>query len=193
MNKQIDLVTEKEKEAVKILKEGGVILYKTDTIWGLGCDATQEKAVNRVYEIKRRKKDKPFICIVDSLERLKEYIEQMHPRIETLLSLHKRPLTVVYPNPKNLPDFLFGHDGSIALRISYNPSNQALISALGKPLVATSANISGEPFPNMFEEVSKKITENVDFVLHCDERSQANIPSTMVKFTTKGELIFIRD
>ncbi len=180
-------------KALEIMDLGGVILYKTDTIWGLGCDARNEEAIRKVYQIKKRALDKPFVCLVSSMEMLQSYVGPLHPRIETLLSLHKRPLTVVYPGPVDLPQILHGKDQSIAIRITHNRSNQLLINTLGAPLVSTSANFSGKAFPSSFEDISLKLKEKVDYVLECTQMHADSVPSTMVKFTPKGELIFIRD
>lgn len=180
------------KDAVNILKKGGVILFKTDTVWGLGCDATDLNAIQRIYKIKRRPQDKPLIILVDDLNMIKQYVEEIHPRIETLLSFHKRPLTIIYQNAKNLPDILTSRNNTIAIRITQSEENKQLISALGRPIVATSANYSGKAFPKIYDEISTSLKEKVDFLLQPDKDEEAE-PSTMVKFTSKGELIFIRD
>ena len=184
---------ENVETAVNVLKQGGIILYKTDTIWGLGCDSMNVDAINRIYNIKNRSHDKPFICLVDSVDMLLKYIDGIHPRIETLLGLHKRPLTVVYHNPVGIPDILLGADNSVAIRITHNEENKKLINSLGVPLIATSANFSGKSFPSSLEDVSSRLIEQIDYTLLSEDMHANSEPSTMVKFTKKGDLIFIRD
>ena len=180
--------------AVNTLLNGGLILYPTDTIWGIGCDATNEAAVDKVYELKKRDRSKPLIILVDSISMLKQYVAHLHPRIETLLTYHVRPLTVVYENAINLPANLTGADNSIAIRIVKDPFCNALISAFGRPLVSTSANVSNEPFPSNFGSVSSEIIQGVDYVVKHRQNEKVNgQPSVMVKLSDKEELIFLRD
>lgn len=180
--------------AVKTLLNGGLILYPTDTIWGIGCDATNAKSVDQVYDLKRRDRSKPLIILVDSIAMLRNYVAHLHPRLETLLIYHVRPLTVVYEHAINLPANLVGKDGSIAIRIVQDPYCKALISAFGRPLVSTSANISNEPFPSNFGSVSSEIIQGVDYVVKHRQHEKVNgKPSVMVKLSDKEELIFLRD
>lgn len=177
-----------------VLENGGLILYPTDTIWGIGCDATNPEAVEKVYELKQRDRNKSFIILVDSIEMMKSYIEHIHPRIDTLLLHHVRPLTVVFDNAKNLPANLVADDGSIAIRLVRDDFCQNLIQFFGKPLVATSANISDEPFPNNFGEISSAVIKGVDYVFKQGRYEKENKePSVIVKADTDGELIFLRE
>ena len=178
---------------VKTLDQGGVIIYPTDTIWGIGCDATNGLAVEKIFEIKNRPASKPFILLVDGLEMLHQYVDDIHPRLETLLFYHKRPLTVIYENPRNLPPATLGPDKTVAIRITLDPFCQELIGSLGKPIVATSANQSNEPFPRNFGNISFDLLQKVDYIVNykrdepCDQD-----PSVIVKLSDKSELIFIR-
>lgn len=178
----------------EILAEDSIILYPTDTIWCLGCDATNPVAVERVYNIKQQSRSNPFVLIVDSIEMLKEYVDALHPRLETLMMYHTRPMTVIYEQTKNLPKNVVGPDGSVAIRVTHDPFCQRLIRAVGRPLVASSANISNEPFPTIFGEISSEVIQGVDYVAR--HRRTDKIPkelSVIVKYDGKGELVFLRD
>ena len=186
-------LTEDIEKAVETVVTGGIILYPTDTIWGLGCDATNEKAVLKIYKIKERDLNKPLICLVSSIAMLKEYTTSIHPRVETLLSYHERPLTIVYPAAQNLPEVLTGEDGSVAIRLVQDPFCQELIDSIGKPLVSTSANLAGEPFPSKFGEISSHVIKRSDYV--CKYRRNDTTPtppSVVARYDNKGQLDFIR-
>ena len=176
------------------LDNGGTILYPTDTIWGLGCDATNPEAVGKIYELKHRQLDKPFVLLVSSLEMLKDYVEHVHPRVETLLLFHQRPLTIIYEKAKNLPSISHGSNGSVAIRVTLDPFCKELIEAFGKPLVSTSANISNEPFPNHFGEISSAVIVGVDHVVKYRTMDKnMNQPSVIAKLGGNGELEFLRE
>ena len=148
---------EKFLEILNALRQGDVILYPTDTIWGIGCDATNETAVNRISEIKNRQPEKGYVILVDSLKMLKQYVGEIHPRVETLLAYHSRPLTIIYDESFALASNVLAPDGSVGIRITQDPFCRELIKQLGKPIVSTSANRSGQPFPSHYGEVSSDI------------------------------------
>lgn len=185
---------EKFDEILTIIRKGGVVLYPTDTIWGIGCDATHEKSVERILAIKEREKGKGLVILVDSIPMLKQYVEHVHPRIETLLSFHERPLTVVYGKGKEVAHSVLAADGSIAVRVVQDPFCKELIKQLGKPLVSTSANVSGKPFPSHFGEISSEIFEKIDFVVKYKQDSkEQGEPSVIVQLNEQEELDFIRE
>lgn len=185
---------EKFDEILTVIRKGGVILYPTDTIWGIGCDATNEKAVDKVIDIKGRRSDKGLVVLVDSIEMLKKYAKHVHPRIETLISFHERPLTVVYDEGKGVTKNVMATDGSIAIRVVQDPFCKELIRQLDKPLVSTSANISGKPFPAHFGEITSDIFEKVDFVVKYKQDSkEQGEPSVIVRLNEQEELDFIRE
>lgn len=176
------------------LENGGTILYPTDTIWGIGCDATNADAVEKVFALKDRDRNKPFVLLASSIQMVKEFVHQMHPRIETLLLFHERPLTVIYPGAQNLAPNAIGSDRSVAIRIPKDDFCKALISEFGKPLVATSANISDEPFPNHFGEISSAVIVGVDHVVRYRQMDKdMNQPSVIAKLDENEELCVIRD
>ena len=190
---KVILVKDSISEICKLLDKGKVILYPTDTIWGIGCDATNESAIKRLYQIKNRDYSKPLIILVDSIHMLKEYVVDMHPRIETLLTLHHRPLTIVHPKSKNLPTVLSGGSPSIGIRIAQDLFCRELISAFGKPIVSSSGNVSNQPFPRNFGEISSEIIKQVDYVVKFrQEEKKIAEPSVVATYDSSGELIFLR-
>lgn len=186
-------LTEEVLNAFEIIKKGGVILYPTDTVWGLGCDATNTKAVEKIFKIKKRAETKSLIILLDQFEKLYQYVKEV-PQIA--LDLHTSittPLTIVYPNAKNISKKLIPEDGSIAIRIVRDEFCQKLISLMNKPLVSSSANISGDPTPLMFFKISDEIIKQVDYVVNINQTRINQIKaSTIIKFNEKGEYEIIR-
>ncbi len=181
------------EDIISVLDAGGLLLYPTDTIWGIGCDATNPDAVERVYQLKQRDRSKPCILLADSINTVKEYVEEVHPRVENLLNYHTRPLTVVYPQAKRLPAISTSADGSVAIRVALGGFCKELLRAYGKPLISTSANISTEPFPANFGEISSAIIQGVNYVVKAEQYDKTSRePSVIVKVDSEGELEFIR-
>jgi len=169
------------------------MLYPTDTIWGIGCDATNISAVEYVYKIKNRDRNKPCILLLDSIDSLKKYVSNLHPRIENLLLYYKKPISIIYQASDLLHPALLNHDGTIAIRVTNHPFCNQLIKELGRPIISTSANLQGEPFPSSFENISLAIKEGVDFIVDKSYDEGPNTePSMMLSFNDKGELKFIR-
>jgi L-threonylcarbamoyladenylate synthase len=180
--------------AVDTIKSGGLILYPTDTIWGIGCNATNPDAIAAVYRLKDRPPEKPMVVLVSSIEMLKSYALKVHPRIETLLEFHSKPLTVVYPSTQGLPDILKAQDGSIAIRVVRDGFCQQLIERCGYPLVSTSANQTNQSYPNTFGEISSNIFKGVDYVCKYRQGSRRfQPPSVIATFNKRGALDFIRE
>ena len=178
---------------MKVLRNGGVILYPTDTVWGIGCDATNAEAVARVYAIKQRDDSKAMICLVDSDVRLQRYVRNVPEVAWDLLEYATKPTTVILDNAVNLAPNLIAADGSIALRITQEPFSKQLCYRFQKPLVSTSANISGEPPAQNFCDISEQLLEAVDYV--CWSRRQEHkphTPSSIIKLTQDGVVTIIR-
>lgn len=177
-----------------VLADDGIILYPTDTTWCLGCDATNPVAIERIYNLKQQDRSDPFVVLVDSIEMLKDYVEALHPRLETLMMYHTRPMTVMYDIAKNLPESVVEENGNVAIRVAMDPFCQQLIRNFGKPLIATSANIIDQPFPSIFGEISSELIQGVDYVAR--HRRNDKTPkelSVIVKYDGKGELVFLRE
>jgi len=180
--------------ALKVLRAGGVILYPTDTVWGLGCDATNSQAVRRIYEIKQRAENKSLIILVNSPAMLERYVYYPPEVALELAELSEKPLTVVYDRGRSLAEGVASVDGSVAVRVCSEPFCDALIDALRKPLVSTSANISGSSAPAIFDEISEEMKAAVDYVClwRQDDRSRAR-PSSVIKVSGNGVVKIIRE
>lgn len=180
-------------KALQVLKQGGVILYPTDTVWGLGCDATREEAVRRIGEIKKRADNKSFLVLMADPSLLDRYVEEVPPVAWDLIELSTTPLTIVYPRGKNLAPNLLGTDGSIGIRFTSEPFSSELIRRFRKPVVSTSANISGEPSPSLFKDIPDDIKKSVDYIVRYRQDETATTkPSSILKLGAGGEVEIIR-
>lgn len=181
------------KKAVEVMKKGGVILYPTDTVWGIGCDATNADAVAKVYAIKHRDDSKALICLVDSDARIQRYVRNVPEVAWDLLELAEKPTTVILDNAVNLAPNLIAEDGSIAMRITKESFSKELCYRFQKPIVSTSANISGEPAAQNYCDISEELINAVDYV--CWSRRQEHkphTPSSIIKLSENGEVKIIR-
>lgn len=180
-------------KAYEVLKKGGVILYPTDTVWGIGCDATKAKSVERIYRIKKRPESKSLIILLDLPEKLYQYVDDIPEIAFDFISNIDTPLTIVYPKAKNLPKNLTAEDGSIAIRIVRDEFCRTLVGLMNKPLVSTSANFSGDSTPLIFNQISKEIIDKVDYVVNLNRtRIKGVKSSTVIKFNLKGEYEIVR-
>ncbi|MGC8865537.1 MAG: L-threonylcarbamoyladenylate synthase [Bacteroidales bacterium] len=180
--------------AVETLKKGGVILYPTDTIWGLGCMANQPTAISRIYQIKQRYEKKSFIILVDSLEMLKKYVADVPQVAIDLMESYHKPLTIVYPQARNLPTILIAEDKTIAIRVVKHPFCEEVIRATGVPLISTSANISGFPPAPTYSAITEEIKSKVDYIAMTDrDRLHKPTPSTLIKILPSGDFEVLRD
>jgi len=180
-------------KCLEVLNAGGIILYPTDTVWGIGCDATNEKAAAKIFELKSRSESKSMIILLDHTSRLAGYIREVPQQAYELMELSDQPLTIVLDGAKNLASNVIAPDGSIGVRIVMDEFCSKLIGRLRKPLVSTSANTSGEKAPSSFSEVSDKIKSGVDYIVGLRQRENiSNKPSTILKVGRGGEIKFIR-
>lgn len=180
-------------ETVECLKKGGIILYPTDTIWGLGCDATKSKAVEKIYKIKQRPENKSLIILLDKFERLKDYVKEVPLFAEDLIKKAENPLSIVYPNAKNLAKNVLAADGSICIRIATNLFCKDVIEKFGKPITSTSANISREKSPLFFDQISDEIKNSVDYVVDLYQNIITEPKaSTIIKIELDGSYQIIR-
>lgn len=181
------------EEAVRVMRQGGVILYPTDTVWGIGCDATNAEAVKKIYEIKKRDDSKAMICLIDSDKRVSRYIRNVPDVAWDLLNLPDKPTTVILDNASGLANNLVAEDGSIALRITKETFSKELCYRMQKPIVSTSANVSGEPAAQNYRDIDPEILEAVDYV--CKARRNEHdphVPSSIIKLASNGEVTVIR-
>ena len=180
--------------ACEVLQKGGVILYPTDTIWGLGCDATQEDAVKRIYEIKRRSDSKSMLVLMDSSAHLEHYVNDLPAVASGLIECSDKPLTIIYSGAKNLAANLIASDGTIGIRITNEMFSQTLCRRFGKPIVSTSANFTGEPSPANFSEINSEIFRLVDYVVEYGSKDmQKAKPSSIIRLERDGVIKIIRE
>ena len=190
-----ELYREEVKRACDVLYRGGVILYPTDTVWGIGCDATNEEAVRRVYEIKKRIDSKAMLVLVDSDVKVDFYVREVPSVAWDLIELSTKPLTIIYDGARNLASNLVADDGSVGIRVTREEFSKQLCFRFRKAIVSTSANISGQPSPSCFAEISEEIKNAVDYVVGVrqEELSNAATPSSIIKLGAHGEVKVIRE
>lgn len=180
-------------EALEVLKRGGVILYPTDTVWGIGCDATNEAAVARVFEIKRRSEAKSLVLLACDLDMIAKHIKEIPNIAIDLVEVNDAPMTIIYPSAQHLAPNVVAEDGSVGIRIPLNDFCVKLVRKLRRPLVSTSANISGEETPTCFAEISPEIVSAVDYVVPAAlERDSTGRASQIIKLGLRGEVEIIR-
>lgn len=182
------------EESLRILKAGGVILYPTDTIWGLGCDATNAEAVKRIYDIKKRDDSKSMIILMADERELMKHVAAPDPQVFNFMEQQSRPTTIIFEQAIGLPDNLVASDGSIAIRLVRDEFCRHLVKRLRHPIVSTSANISGQPSPKTFNEISIEVKNQVDYIVHWrqDDHTPAQ-PSRIIKWKGNGEFTVIRE
>lgn len=184
---------EEIKLAVESLKKGKIILYPTDTIWGIGCDGTLVKTINRIYSIKKRVEKKSMIILLDSTDKISRYVKNVPAIAYDLIERYNEPLTIIYPNAVNVAKNIIGTDGSIAIRIVKDDFCREMIRLFDKPIVSTSANLSGQPAPVVFSKIQDEIINEVDHIVNLNKDTVIRTkPSTIIRLTEHGEFEVIR-
>ncbi|TXI85634.1 MAG: threonylcarbamoyl-AMP synthase [Crocinitomicaceae bacterium] len=179
-------------DALETLKNGGTLLYPTDTIWGIGCDATNDAACQKIMQIKNRPAEKSFVILVDSVQMIEKYIPDFPDVCYDLVDLADKPLTIIYSGARSLAPTVLASDGSVGIRVTKDPLCLKLIRAMRKPLVSTSANLSGEPNPTCFADIHPSIKENVDFVVEERLEEVRTAASQIIKIGTDYSIQVIR-
>lgn len=181
------------KAAVEVLKKGGIILYPTDTVWGIGCDATNADAVKRIYELKKRADNKSMLVLVDGLAMLERYVDGIPDVAYSLIELSEKPVTIIYDKGVGLAENLTGQDGSVGVRVTEESFSKELCRRFRRPVVSTSANISGEPSAVIFDDIKSEIIENVDYVVkYRQDDITKRMPSSVIKLGAGGEVKILR-
>ena len=185
---------EQIEEAVKVLRAGGILLYPTDTIWGIGCDATDEKAVERVFEIKQRADSKSLIILASDMDMVARYVREIPEMAVTVESLSDKPLTIIYPEGINLAPNVTAEDGSIAIRIPKNDFCVELVRRFGRPIVSTSANVSGTPAPRRYIDIPDSVKASVNLSIDPSfDQGSTGKASSIIKLGLHNEVQVIRD
>lgn len=184
---------EEIKHTIDVLKKGGIILYPTDTIWGIGCDATNKEAVEKIYMLKKRTETKGMIILVNNLSMIYNYVQEVPEIAVQLVEVNDKPMTVVYPEAINLAENVINSDGTVAIRITSDKFCKELIKKFRKPIISTSANISGQKPPENFKAIDKNILHGVDYIVkHRQNDNSKSSPSSIIKVGIKGEIEIIR-
>ncbi|AUP81058.1 L-threonylcarbamoyladenylate synthase [Flavivirga eckloniae] len=178
--------------ALNVLKNGGLILYPTDTVWGIGCDATNEVAVKKIYELKQREDSKALICLVADDRMLKKYVKSIPNAALNIIDISEKPTTIIYDEAQNLAPNLIADDGTIAIRIPDDDFCYQLARKLNTAIVSTSANISGFPTPKSFKEISQEVIKGVDYVVNLHREKICDKPSSIIKLSNSGIVKVIR-
>jgi L-threonylcarbamoyladenylate synthase len=182
------------KQALEVLQKGGVILYPTDTIWGIGCDATNPEAVKRVYDIKQRADSKAMLVLVDSEVKVDFYVKDVPEVAWSLIELTTKPLTIIYDGARNLASNLLAEDGSVGIRVTQEAFSKQLCFRFRKAIVSTSANLSGQPSPKTFADIPGEVKSQVDYIVGYRQGETANpAPSSIIKLGAGGEVKVIRE
>lgn len=179
-------------QTLATLQQGGLILYPTDTVWGIGCDATNEDAVQKVFQLKNRHESKALICLVSTLQMLEQIVGSIPETVLQILKNPSKPTTIIYENPKGVAKNLIAADNTLAIRLVKDEFCEQLIQKLGKPIVSTSANISTKKTPQNFQEISREILEGVDYIVNLHRQKQDGKTSAIIKISREGEIIVIR-
>jgi len=181
------------KKALEVLRNGGIILYPTDTIWGLGCDATNEEAAAKIYAIKKRSDSKSMLVLMENVNLLERYVEEVPAIAYDLIEVADKPMTIIYPGARNLAKNLIAADGTIGIRITSETFTRQLIQRFRKPVVSTSANRSGEPSPATFADISEEIKASADYVVNYrQDDSMPASPSSIIKLGVGGQVEILR-
>lgn len=180
------------KNCLETLKQGGLILYPTDTVWGIGCDASNAEAVSKIYKLKQREDSKALICLVADDRMLKKYIAKIPEAAHDILDITETPITIIYDEPQNLAANLIPSDSTIAIRIPNDDFCFQLMRRFNGAIVSTSANISGDPTPQSFKEISPDILKGVDYVVNLHREKINAKPSSIIKLGNNGEVKIIR-
>ena len=177
---------------LNVLKKGGLILYPTDTVWGIGCDATNAEAVDKIFELKKRSDKKSLICLVSDFKMLNEYVEDVPEVAYDILKYADKPTTIIYDDPIRVAENLIAEDNSLAIRVTKDVFCKKLIQKLRKPLVSTSANISGSSTPQSYSEIDPLILDSVDYIVNLHRDKKSGKPSTIIKLKNDGSVKVIR-
>ncbi|QED37444.1 threonylcarbamoyl-AMP synthase [Antarcticibacterium arcticum] len=188
----MEAIKQEIENALEILRKGGIILYPTDTVWGIGCDATNPEAVERIYKLKKRSDHKAMICLVNSVKMLEQFVNSVPDPAYDVIDFSDKPTTIIYDNPIKVANNLVAEDETLAIRVVKEKFCEQLIYQLRKPLVSTSANISGQPTPNSFAQIAPEILKGVDYIVNLYHSKISDKPSAIIKIGNDRTVKVIR-
>lgn len=180
------------QNCISVLKRGGLILYPTDTVWGIGCDPTNIDAIDRIFALKQRDDSKSLICLVTDFKMLNEFVEDVPEVAYDILKYASKPTTIIYDKPIRVAENLIADDNTLALRVTKERFTKELTRRFRRPVVSTSANISGQPTPGSFSEISPEILKGVDYVVNLQQSKKSSKPSAIIKLSNDGKVKVIR-
>lgn len=183
---------EEVNQAIAVLEKGGLILYPTDTVWGIGCDATNSEAVKKIYDLKRREDSKAMICLVANDFMLEKHVTEVPEAAWDIIDLSTKPTTIIYDKPRGIAANLIASDDTLAIRVASDKFCRYLIKKFKRPIVSTSANISGFPTPQSFDKISDDILKGVDYVVNLNRSAKNQVPSAIIKLGNDGTVKVIR-
>ena len=186
-------MTEEINKCIEVLNQGGLIIYPTDTVWGIGCDASNEAAVKKIYDLKQREDSKALICLVANDAMLERTVENVPDLAYDIMDLSTKPTTIVYDGPKGVAKNLIAEDNTLAIRVASDKFCRYLINKFKKPIVSTSSNISGQPTPKSFAEIDEVILKGVDYVVNLQPEQKNAVPSAIIKLSSDGTVKIIRE
>ena len=185
-------INQEVHKAFEVIQNGGIILYPTDTVWGIGCDATNAEAVAKIFKLKQRAETQSMICLMNGEKMMYNIFKDIPEVAWQIIDLSEKPTTLILDNPRNVAKNLIGQDNTLGIRIVKEPFCFKLMERMKKPLVSTSANISGQPTPNSFKEISPEIVKGVDYVVNLHREKVGGKPSTIIKLTSDSQVKVIR-
>ncbi|WP_423998434.1 L-threonylcarbamoyladenylate synthase [Maribacter sp. IgM3_T14_3] len=186
-------MTEEINKCIEVLENGGLILYPTDTVWGIGCDATNEKAVEKIYKLKQRDDSKAMICLVANDAMLEKHVEKVSDLAYDIIDLATKPTTIIFDKPRGVAKNLIAEDDTLAIRVASDKFCQYLISKFKKPIVSTSANVSGQPTPKSFQNIDSAILKGVDYVVNLHREKQNSSASSIIRLSNDNTVKIIRE
>ena len=188
----MERIDQEIRNCLEVMKRGGIILYPTDTVWGVGCDATNADAVDKIYQLKKREESKALICLVSNFKMLEQYVEEVPEMAYDILKYAKKPTTIIYDKPIRIAENLVSDDDSLGIRVVRDKFCSELIKKMKRPLVSTSANISGQPTPGSFDQITPQILKGVDYVVNLQRSKSSPQPSAIIKLSNDGQVKVIR-
>ena len=192
-NKPMENLRSEIEKTLAVLKRGGLILYPTDTVWGIGCDSSNPEAIDKIYKLKQREDSKSMICLVHDFKMLNQFVEEIPEVAYDILKYADKPTTIIYDDPIRVSQNIIAPDNSLAIRVVNDTFAKTLVRKFRRPIISTSANVSGQKTPMTFKQISPEILEGVDYVVDFERNKKSHNPSAIIKLTMDGQVKIIRE